>query len=265
MKSRLEHEGRLTAALSSGSQQGRPSTAFARRALRPPALALTLFCATVAVASGCARSDPDPMVQQSPSGSFPAPNASGSETPRIVFLGDSLTAGLGVAPGDAYPALIQRRLRDAGQPYEVVNAGVSGDTSAGGLRRLDWSLKGRVDVLVVALGANDALRGLRPADLERNLGTILERARARRIAVLLAGMEAPPNFGADYTREFRAVYPALAKRYHVPLVPFLLAGVAGVPRLNQADGIHPNPQGHRLIADLIWRQLEPMLTSRQTQ
>jgi acyl-CoA thioesterase-1 len=264
MKSKLEHEAPLTAALSGGSHTGRPSAALAQRELRSAALALTLFCVTVAVASGCARSDPDPA-QHSPSASSSAPNAWGAETPRVVFLGDSLTAGLGVAPGDSYPALIQRRLREAGRPHEVVNAGVSGDTSAGGLRRLDWSLKGRVDVLVVALGANDALRGLAPVDLERNLGTIVERARARRIAVLLAGMEAPPNFGTDYTRQFRAVYPALAKRYHVPLVPFLLAGVAGVPGLNQADGIHPNPEGHRIIADLIWRQLEPMLTSRLTQ
>jgi acyl-CoA thioesterase-1 len=183
----------------------------------------------------------------------------------VVFLGDSLTAGLGVDAAHAYPALIQDRLRAAGYPHLVVNAGVSGDTSAGGLRRLDWSLKGRVDVIVVALGANDGLRGLSPRDLQANLGTIVERARARNASVLLAGMEAPPNFGAEYTREFRAVYPAVAKKYDVPLVPFLLAGVAGVPALNQSDGIHPNPQGHRMIADLVWRQLEPMLPSRHTQ
>ena len=182
-----------------------------------------------------------------------------------MVLGDSLTAGLGVAPTQAYPSLIQERVRDAGLPHEVVNAGVSGDTSAGGLRRLDWSLKGRVDVLVVALGANDALRGLAPRDLDTNLGTIIERARGRGIDVLLAGMEAPPNFGATYTGQFRAVYPAVAKRYDVPLLPFLLAGVAGVPSLNQPDGIHPNPQGHRMIADLMWRQVEPLLTSRHTE
>jgi len=156
-------------------------------------------------------------------------------------------------------------VRHAGLPHAVVNAGVSGDTSAGGLRRLDWSLKGRVEVLVVALGANDGLRGLLPSDLDVNLGTIIERARGRGIAVLLAGMEAPPNLGASYTRQFRDVYSAVAKRYEVPLIPFLLTGVAGVPSLNQADGIHPNPQGHRIIADLMWRQLEPLLTSRQTQ
>jgi acyl-CoA thioesterase I len=176
-----------------------------------------------------------------------------------------LTAGLGVAATEAYPALIEQRVRKARLPHEVVNAGVSGDTSAGGLRRLDWSLKGRVDVLVVALGANDGLRGLAPRDLETNLRTIIERARGRGIAVLLAGMEAPPNLGATYTRQFRAVYPAVAKRYDVPLLPFLLAGVAGMPSLNQTDGIHPNRQGHRVIADLIWGQLEPLLMSRHTQ
>jgi acyl-CoA thioesterase-1 len=176
-----------------------------------------------------------------------------------VFLGDSLTAGLGVAPAEAYPAIIQERLRDAGLPHEVVNAGVSGDTSAGGLRRLDWSLKGQVEVLIVALGANDGLRGLAPRDLDANLGTIIERARGRGIAVLLAGMEAPPNFGASYTREFRAVYPAVAKRYDVPLLPFLLAGVAGVPSLNQADGIHPTPTGHRILARTVWAALQPLV------
>jgi acyl-CoA thioesterase-1 len=182
-----------------------------------------------------------------------------------VFLGDSLTAGLGVSPTEAYPALIQGRLRAAGDPHEVVNAGVSGDTSAGGLRRLDWSMKGKVDVLVLALGANDGLRGLPVADLESNLATIIERARSRGAAVLLAGMEAPPNFGATYTRQFRGVYPRLAQKYRVPLLPFFLAGVAGVPELNQADGIHPNVQGHRMIADLVWQQLEGLLPSRRTQ
>ncbi len=220
-----------------------------------------------AVAVGCSRAEPDPPLERSAvsSPTEAAAPASADATRRIVFLGDSLTAGLGVAPSEAYPALIQQRVRNAGLPHEVVNAGVSGDTSAGGLRRLDWSLKGRVDVLVVALGANDGLRGLAPRDLDNNLGTIIERARERGIAVLLAGMEAPPNFGATYTRQFRAVYSAVAQRYDVPLLPFLLSGVAGVPSLNQADGIHPNPQGHRVIADLMWGHLEPLLTPRHTQ
>jgi acyl-CoA thioesterase-1 len=228
--------------------------------------ALALCCAGAAILAGCSRADPEPVAARSPASSPPAPvTAPGPDTPRIVFLGDSLTAGLGVSPEEAYPAVIQQRLREAGHPHEVVNAGVSGDTSAGGLRRLDWSLKGRVEVLVIALGANDGLRGLPVNALETNLGTVIEQARDRGIRVLLAGMEAPPNFGGAYTRQFRAVYPALAKRYDLPLIPFFLAGVAGVPALNQADGIHPNSEGHRVIADLVWGQLEPMLTSRHTQ
>ena len=179
--------------------------------------------------------------------------------PRIVFLGDSLTAGLGLAPEQSYPALLQRKLDANGYRYEVVNAGVSGDTSAGGLRRLDWSLEGDVKVLVVALGGNDGLRGLSPPDMKANLTAIVDRARQRGITVILAGMEAPPNYGADYTRQFRDVYLDLAKTYDVRLVPFLLQGVAGMSGLNQADGIHPNARGAQLVADLVWSALEPVL------
>jgi len=178
---------------------------------------------------------------------------------RIVFLGDSLTAGLGLAPHQSYPALLQRKLDERGYRYEAVNAGVSGDTSAGGLRRLDWSIEGDVQILVVALGANDGLRGLAPHDLKANLTAILERATQRGITVILAGMEAPPNYGADYTRQFREVYRALAKTHNLRFVPFMLQGVAGTAALNQRDGIHPNAQGTQMVADLIWTALEPML------
>lgn len=183
--------------------------------------------------------------------------------PRIVFLGDSLTAGLGLAADRSYPSLIGRRLKERGYDIEIVNAGVSGDTSAGGLRRLDWSLDGDVKVLVVALGANDGLRGLPASDLKKNLAAILDRAKARKIPVVLAGMEAPPNNGADYTRDFRKVYADLAKEYDVRFIPFLLQGVAGEPALNQADGIHPNVRGAEIVADLVWKELEPAL-GRQT-
>ena len=179
--------------------------------------------------------------------------------PRIVFLGDSLTAGLGLPTDESYPALIQRRLDQEGYAFEVVNAGVSGDTSAGGLRRLEWSLEGDVRVLIVALGGNDGLRGLPPADLRKNLASILDTAAARKVRVILAGMEAPPNNGREYTDQFRAVYVDLSKAYKVRLIPFLLDGVAGDPALNQGDGIHPNASGARLVADLVWRQLQPML------
>lgn len=181
------------------------------------------------------------------------------QAPRIVFLGDSLTAGLGLAVDQSFPSLIGKKLKERGLEYEVVNAGVSGDTSAGGLRRLDWSLEGDVRVLIVALGGNDALRGLAPREMKKNLAMILDRARDRKIAVLLAGMEAPPNNGADYTREFRSVYSELASEYHVRLLPFLLQGVAGDAALNQADGIHPNIRGAQIVADLVWKELEPLL------
>jgi acyl-CoA thioesterase-1 len=144
-------------------------------------------------------------------------------------------------------------------PYEVVNAGVSGDTSAGGLSRLDWALQGDVRVLVVALGGNDALRGLPPAQLEQNLAAIIERAQVRGIRVVLAGMESPPNWGRDYNVSFHKVYTSLATKYRVPLVPFLLAGVAGSEALNQPDGIHPTAAGARIVADNVWAVLEPVL------
>jgi acyl-CoA thioesterase-1 len=186
------------------------------------------------------------------------PRAGGSR-PLIVVLGDSLTAGLGLTPPQAYPALLQQRVDQAGFVYEVVNAGVSGDTSAGGLRRLDWSLTDDVRVLIVALGANDGLRGLPVDQLRRNLEHIIMKARAKKIAVILAGMEAPPNFGRSYTDEFRQVYPSLAKEYGVPIVPFLLGGVAGTESMNQRDGIHPTAEGARVLADNVWAVLEPVL------
>jgi acyl-CoA thioesterase-1 len=192
----------------------------------------------------------------------PAEPAKRASRPRIVFLGDSLTAGLGLAQHEAYPALLQRRLEERRLDYEVVNAGVSGDTSAGGLRRLEWALDGDVRVLVVALGGNDGLRGLPPSDLARNLAAIIERATARGVRVILAGMEAPPNNGVDYTREFRAVYANLARRYKVALIPFLLQGVAGEAALNQPDGIHPNARGARLVADTVWTALELEIGAR---
>jgi acyl-CoA thioesterase-1 len=181
---------------------------------------------------------------------------------RIVFLGDSLTAGLGLEPEEAVPALIQARLDAEGYPYEAVNAGVSGDTSAGGLSRLDWSLEGDVAVLVVELGGNDGLRGLPVSQLRQNLTEIITRAKKRGITVVLTGMEAPPNYGADYTSEFRKVFPDLAREHQLPFVPFFLEGVAGIADLNQRDGIHPNPAGARIVAETVWRVLEPRLDAQ---
>ncbi len=212
---------------------------------------------TVALAS-CGGEGPKTDSSPAPAASAApvAPAAPGP--PRIVFLGDSLTAGLGLATDQSFPSLIGRRLRDKGLNFDVVNAGVSGDTSAGGLRRLDWSIEGDVRVLVLALGANDGLRGLPVADMRKNLAAVLERATARGIPVILAGMEAPPNYGVDYTREFRAVYTDLAKAYDVRFIPFLLQGVAGEAALNQADGIHPNIRGAEMVADIVWAELEPL-------
>ena len=205
-------------------------------------------------------SDPAPAAAPAPAPEpAPARPAIKPTLPEVIFLGDSLTAGLGLDEDLSFPSLIQQRIDAAGLGYSVVNAGVSGDTSAGGLRRLEWALQGQPRVLVVALGGNDGLRGLAPEELQRNLATIIERGQQAGLRVVLAGMEAPPNNGPDYTARFRRVYPELAKTYQVPLIPFLLDGVAGDPSLNQADGIHPNPDGARRVADMVWKVLEPLL------
>jgi acyl-CoA thioesterase-1 len=179
----------------------------------------------------------------------------------VVFLGDSLAAGYGLDEGQAFPALVGERIRERDWPFRVVNAGVSGDTSAGGLRRVDWLLRQRVDVLVLELGANDALRGLPLDATERNLEAIVERVRAAspEVEVVLAGMMAPPNLGPDYAERFRALFPRLAERLDLHLVPFLLEGVGGRSELNLPDGIHPTPEGHRVVAANVWRVLEGVL------
>ncbi len=189
----------------------------------------------------------------------PVASKTEDERPKIVCLGDSLTAGLGLVETQSYPYLLQQKINEDGFSYEVVNAGVSGDTSAGGLRRLDWALQENVRVLVVALGANDGLRGLSVAEMKENLGKIIETAQNRNIIVILAGMEAPPNYGAEYAAAFRQAYREVALRYKVLFIPFLLAKVAGVSSLNQADGIHPNVAGAAIVADNVWAVLKPVL------
>jgi acyl-CoA thioesterase-1 len=177
----------------------------------------------------------------------------------ITVLGDSLTAGLGVAAAEAFPARLQARLKREGYDYRVVNAGVSGDTTAGGLRRVDWVLRTQPDIVVVALGANDGLRGRPPAAMRDNLEAIVKRLQAAGVQVLLAGMRMPPNYGAEYTRQFAAVFPEVARRTGVPLMPFLLDGVAAQAPLLQPDGIHPSAAGHEVIADRLWPHLRPLL------
>jgi acyl-CoA thioesterase-1 len=177
----------------------------------------------------------------------------------VVALGDSLTAGFGVAADEAFPARLEARLRTEGYAYRVVNAGVSGDTTSGGLRRVDWVLRTSPEVVIVALGANDGLRGQSPQATRANLEEIVARLQAAGARVLLAGMRLPPNYGGDYTKEFEAVFPAVARRAKVSLMPFLLDDVAGIPGLNQADGIHPTAAGHQVIADHLWPYLRPLL------
>jgi acyl-CoA thioesterase I len=177
----------------------------------------------------------------------------------IAVLGDSLTAGLGVAAGDAFPARLHARLQREGYRYRVVNAGVSGDTTAAGLRRVDWVLRSRPEIVIVALGANDGLRGLSVPAMQSNLTQIVERLRAAGARVLLAGMRVPPNYGDDYARRFESAFREVAARTGATLMPFLLAGVAGDPILNQPDGIHPTADGHAVIADSVWTHLKPLL------
>jgi acyl-CoA thioesterase-1 len=179
--------------------------------------------------------------------------------PRIVALGDSLTAGYGLLERQSYPSVLQQRLDAEGYQFEVVNAGVSGDTSAGGLRRVDWALDGDARVLILALGANDGLRGLSVQDMKQNLTAIITKAREKNVVVVLAGMEAPPNYGQEYGTTFRQAFREVAQRERVLFVPFLLDTVAGQGSLNQSDGIHPNEQGARIIADTIWTVLRPLL------
>ncbi|HEU5039328.1 MAG TPA: arylesterase [Gemmatimonadales bacterium] len=190
----------------------------------------------------------------------PPPRVEG-ERGRIVFLGTSLTAGLGVDPESAYPALIQQKLDSAGLPYAAVNAGVSGETSAGALRRVDWVLREPAAVLVIETGANDGLRGLDPDTLKANIQAIIDEVSAQqpRPRIVLVGMRALPNYGFGYARRFREVYSALAKANDLPLVPFLLEDVAGKQSLNQADMIHPTPAGHRVMAETVWKVLVPVL------
>lgn len=225
-----------------------------------------LACLTVACGSG------ETTRPAGPDTSGPAPGAdvaraapANDSRPRLVVLGDSLTAGLGLDIQDAYPTLLQQKLDAAGIGLQVVNAGVSGDTSAGGLSRVDLALDGDVRVMLVALGGNDALRALPVDELRRNLSGVIERAQGRGATVVLAGMEAPPNFGHDYVVSFRQVYTALAKQYGIALIPFLLDGVAGVERLNQSDGIHPTAEGARMVADHVWPVLQPIARDAVTR
>jgi acyl-CoA thioesterase I len=203
------------------------------------------------------RSTPAREAGTSSAPSTPAQPA--AVAPRIVFLGDSLTAGYGLTRGEEVPALIQSRLTAKGYRYEVVNAGVSGDTSAGGLSRLDWSLEGNVAALVVELGANDGLRGLPVPQMRKNLAAMSERSQKAGARVLLVGMKMPPNYGPDYSGAFEASFAELAKRHKAALVPFLLEGFAENPDMFQPDRIHPTAEAQPLMLERVWQALRPLL------
>lgn len=179
----------------------------------------------------------------------------------ILFYGDSLTAGYGLSTEEAFPSIIDRKLKEKGKPAKIINAGLSGETSAGGLNRIDWILKQPVDVFVLELGANDGLRGLPLTETQKNLQLIIDKVVAKypKVKIVIAGMMVPPNLGADYTRQFQKIYPDLAKKNNATLIPFLLKGVAGDEKLNIADGIHPNVEGHKIVAQNILQFIEPLL------
>ncbi len=215
-------------------------------------LAVVLSAALLA----CGRHSAPPPRAPEPA---PAAKAEPKAAHTVAFLGDSLTAGQGLPEAQAYPALIQARLKEEGLDWRVVNAGISGDTTAGGVARLDWLYRQPIDLLVVALGANDGLRGLPLKDTESNLHLIVRRAKKEGSKVLLVGMQMPENYGPEYRKGFAALFPKVAKEEGVALLPFLLEGVALDPKLNQADGIHPNPEGAKRVAQTVWGTLRPML------
>lgn len=195
-----------------------------------------------------------------------ASSAGDAQRPAIMFLGTSLTAGLGLDPDEAYPALIQRKIDSAGLGYRVINAGVSGETSAAARRRVDWLFREPISVLVLETGANDGLRGLPPDSLRSNIQAIIDRAAELepRPTVLILGMRVPPNYGRDYSRRFESVYQEVARSNDAVLVPFLLEGVGGVASLNQSDGIHPTAEGQQRMAETVWRVLEMVLRRDRT-
>lgn len=217
-----------------------------------------ILCSTILAASLMACSEAQPPENTARRAqATPKPR---STRPKIIAFGDSLTAGFGLTERESYPYLLQEKLNADGYAYEVVNAGVSGDTTIGGLERADWVLEqDNAAILILELGANDLLRGIPVASLKQNLDQIIRKAKAKNIRVLLCGMLAPPTMGAEYQREFTMVFPDLAAEHKIRFLPFLLDGIALKKELNQADGIHPNPAGARIMTDNIYKALKPML------
>ena len=198
---------------------------------------------------------------------FMQPLHAQSEKETILFFGDSITAGYGIEQDKAFPALIRNKIDSLGLNFKVQNGGLSGETSAGGLRRIDWMLQNEIDIFVLELGGNDGLRGIEPQSTKQNLIDITKKVRQKYpdAAIVLAGMQVPPNLGQDYTRQFKAIYPDLAKELGVALIPFLLEDVGGKSDLMQADGIHPTAAGHKIMAENVWDTLKPILKERRAQ
>jgi len=216
-------------------------------------LILTIFCASCA----------DEIVDTGQPSPQPPHALEHAQAFRILILGDSLTEGYGVSPGDAYPHLLEEKLNANRQPgtpfFEVINGGVTGSTTSGGLSRIEWHLKSPPHLLIVALGGNDGLRGIPPSETQKNLGKIIQRAQQKNVSVLLAGMKLPPNYGPQYTKKFQNIFPQLADEHGLPLLPFLLQGVGGNPHMNLPDRIHPNAAGHQLICETVYQFLLPNL------
>ena len=223
-------------------------------------LNLFYFIFLLIVASGCGdqKKPTDNSAQKTVENKNP-PKEESLKT--LVFFGNSLTAGYGVEPTEAFPALIQEKIDSLKLPYKVVNAGLSGETTSGGKNRVSWILKNRCDVFVLELGANDGLRGIPVTETSKNLQEIINQVKAKnpQVKLVLTGMEVPPNMGGKYASDFHEVFPALAKKNKMAFVPFLLEGVAGITDLNQGDGIHPTVKGHKILAENVWEVLEPVL------
>ena len=218
----------------------------------------TIIVALIIILSSCTNNKKPAAIDQN---NTPKETVTVTKKKSIVFYGNSLTAGYGVSPSEAFPAIIQKKIDSLGLPYNVINAGVSGETSSGGKTRIDWILREPVDIFILELGANDGLRGTALSETKRNLQDIIDKVKTKypNAKLVFAGMEIPPNMGQAYTTEFRNIYTDLAAKNKMTLIPFLLEGVGGEPELNQADGIHPTAEGHVIVAGNVWKQLEKLL------
>ncbi|MBC6610675.1 arylesterase [Hymenobacter sp. BT507] len=225
----------------------------------------TVFFGWLLLALASCNTNDSPTTTETPTAASKSAAPATTSKPTILFFGNSLTAGLGVEPDEAFPALIGQKIDSVGLNYAVVNAGLSGETTAGGRSRVGWVLRKPVAVFVLELGGNDGLRGIPLTDTRRNLQAIIDTVRqlSPQAQIVLAGMQIPPNLGADYAAEFKQLYGELAQKNNLVLIPFLLEGVGGVAKLNQRDGIHPTPAGHRLVARTVWGILRPVLQQPQ--